>query len=132
VVCTSSLDLGVDFPQVSRLLEVQSRWSALPSEEALLIERVQSREGSHLFDYPFCGRLANEGIATLVAARWARESAQTFAVGANDYGFELLSATPIDVSESRLRAALSADNLAEDLRAGVAAQLLEAQAARAA
>jgi ATP-dependent Lhr-like helicase len=104
---------------VAPLLEIQSRWSALPSRQALLIERVQSREGSHLFVYPFCGRLANEGIATLVAARWARESAQTFAVGANDYGFELLSATAIDASESRLRAALSTDNLAEDLLAGV-------------
>ena len=80
---------------------------------------MHSREGSHLFVYPFCGRLANEGIATLVAARWARESPQTFSVGANDYGFELLSANPIEVSESRLQAALSTDNLAEDLLAGV-------------
>src|SRR4029077_12260037 len=51
---------------IAPLLEVQSRWSAVPSKDALLIERVQSREGSHLFVYPFCGRLANEGIATLV------------------------------------------------------------------
>src|SRR3569833_2081094 len=101
------------------LLEVQSRWSALPSKQALLIEQVRSREGSHLFVYPFCGRLANEGIATLVAARWARESAQTFSVGANDYGFELLSATPIEVSVSRLHAALSVVILAEELLAGV-------------
>jgi ATP-dependent Lhr-like helicase len=104
---------------VAALLEVQSRWSALPSKDVLLIERLQSREGSHMFVYPFCGRLANEGIATLVAARWARSHPQTFAVGANDYGFELLSATPIDVDEARLQAALSVDNLAEDLLAGV-------------
>ena len=104
---------------IAPLLEVQSRWSALPTQEALLIEQVHSREGSHLFVYPFCGRLANEGIATLVAARWARESPQTFSVGANDYGFELLSANPIAVDEARLRAALSVDNLAADLLAGV-------------
>jgi len=104
---------------IAPLLEVQARWSALPSRDALLIEQVESREGSHLFVYPFCGRLANEGIATLVAARWARESPQTFSVGANDYGFELLSANPIDVSEPRLEAALSVDNLAADLLAGV-------------
>jgi ATP-dependent helicase Lhr and Lhr-like helicase len=104
---------------VAPLLEVQSRWSALPSQAALLIEQVHSREGSHLFVYPFCGRLANEGIATLVAARWAREAAQTFAVGANDYGFELLSPTAIDVNEPRMQAALSVANLAEDLLAGV-------------
>jgi ATP-dependent Lhr-like helicase len=40
-------------------------------------------------------------------------------VGANDYGFELLSAQPIEVSEARLKAALSIDNLAADLLAGV-------------
>jgi ATP-dependent helicase Lhr and Lhr-like helicase len=40
-------------------------------------------------------------------------------VGANDYGFELLSANPIAVSESRLAAALGVDNLAADLLAGV-------------
>lgn len=104
---------------VAPLLAVQARWSALPSTDALLVERVQSREGSHLFVYPFCGRLANEGIATLVAARWARSTPQTFSVGANDYGFELLSPTAIDVDAQRMQAALSADNLAADLLAGV-------------
>jgi len=104
---------------IAPLLEVQARWSALPSQDALLVEQLTSREGSHLFVYPFCGRLANEGIATLVAARWARESPQTFSVGANDYGFELLSAQPIEVSEARLKAALSTGNLAADLLAGV-------------
>src|SRR6202042_2363488 len=62
------------------LLEIQSRWSALPARDALLIEQTHSREGFHVFIYPFCGRLANEGIATLIAARWARNRPQTFSV----------------------------------------------------
>src|SRR6185295_8913568 len=97
------------------LLEVQSRWSALPAVDILLVERVRSREGHHLFIYPFCGRLANEGIATLVAARWAREQLQTFSINSNDYGFELLSPTEIVADEARLTAALSTENLAENL-----------------
>jgi ATP-dependent Lhr-like helicase len=101
------------------LLDVQSRWSALPAADILLVERVRSREGHHLFIYPFTGRLANEGIATLVAARWARERPQTFAINANDYGFELLSPTEIVADEARLTAALSTENLAENLLASV-------------
>lgn len=101
------------------LLAVQERWSALPAKDVLLVERVRSREGHHLFIYPFCGRLANEGIATLVAARWAREQPQTFSINSNDYGFELLSPTEIEVDEGRLAAALSTENLAENLLTSV-------------
>jgi ATP-dependent Lhr-like helicase len=104
---------------VAPLLAVQARWSALPTKDTLLVEQVQSREGSHVFVYPFCGRLANEGIATLIASRWARQNPQTFSISANDYGFELLSATPIVADESGLESVLSAENLAEDLLAGV-------------
>jgi ATP-dependent Lhr-like helicase len=101
------------------LLALQASWSAVPSTQTLLAERIRSREGFHLFVYPFCGRLANEGIATLVAARWARSTPQTFVVSANDYGFELLSPVEIDVSATRLQQALSGDSLAVDLLAGV-------------
>ena len=44
----------------------------IATSATLLAERLHDREGFHVFVYPFCGRLANEGIATLVAARWAR------------------------------------------------------------
>jgi ATP-dependent helicase Lhr and Lhr-like helicase len=101
------------------VLQVQAHWSALPRPDLLLIEKIRSREGYHLFVYPFCGRLANEGIATLMAARWARQQPQTFSISTNDYGFELLSATEPEADEARLGAALSPDNLAEDLLAGV-------------
>jgi ATP-dependent helicase Lhr and Lhr-like helicase len=104
---------------VAPLLEIQARWSVVPSAETLLVERVRSREGFHLFVYPFCGRLANEGIATLVAARWARAAAQTFSINANDYGFELLSPVEMPSDELALQAALSSENLAEDLLASV-------------
>jgi ATP-dependent Lhr-like helicase len=104
---------------VAPLLEIQGRWSAVPSADTLLVERVRTREGFHLFVYPFCGRLANEGLATLVAARWARAAAQTFSINANDYGFELLSPTQMPSAEGALAEALSAGNLAEDLLASV-------------
>jgi ATP-dependent Lhr-like helicase len=104
---------------VQPVLDIQARWSAIPSIDTLLVEQLQTRDGFHLFIYPFAGRLANEGIATLVASRWARKAPQTFSTTTNDYGFELLSPTPIGVDEDRMREALSFSNLAVDLLAGI-------------
>ena len=57
------------------LLDLQRRWSDLPGPDRLLIEHLKTREGHHLYLYPFCGRLANEGVAALVASRWNRSPA---------------------------------------------------------
>jgi ATP-dependent Lhr-like helicase len=97
------------------LLALQAQWSALPTEQSLLVERHRSREGHHVYLFPFAGRQVHEGMAALLAARWATEQAQTFTLTANDYGFELLSPTPIDVNTERLRTGLAIGNLAADL-----------------
>jgi ATP-dependent Lhr-like helicase len=82
------------------LLDVQRKWSRIPSPRELLIERVKTREGWHLFVYPFDGRLVHEGLAALVAYRLSRIAPITFSMASNDYGFELLShvAPPLDVA----------------------------------
>ena len=51
------------------ILEIQMRWSALPDEDELHVERVEDREGHHLFLFPFEGRLVHEGLANLLAHR---------------------------------------------------------------
>ena len=73
-------------------------WSALPSPDTLLAETMHSREGTHLFLYPFAGRHAHLGLASLIAWRVAQRAPNTFSIAVNDYGFELLSATDIDWS----------------------------------
>ncbi|MGI9215739.1 MAG: ligase-associated DNA damage response DEXH box helicase, partial [Hydrogenophaga sp.] len=78
------------------LLELQAQWSALPSPDTLLAEVMTSREGTHLFLYPFAGRHAHLGLANLIAWRVAQRAPNTFSIAVNDYGFELLSATDID------------------------------------
>jgi len=78
------------------LLELQAQWSALPSPDTLLAEVLRSREGTHLFLYPFAGRHAHLGLANLIAWRVAQRAPNTFSIAVNDYGFELLSATEID------------------------------------
>ncbi|WP_440532859.1 ligase-associated DNA damage response DEXH box helicase [Variovorax sp. YR566] len=81
---------------VRPLLEIQQQWSALPTPQTLLAETLSTREGSHLFLYPFAGRHVHLGLASLLAWRVAQHEARTFSIAVNDYGFELLSATEID------------------------------------
>jgi ATP-dependent Lhr-like helicase len=109
-------------PEMQRmrpLLELQQRWSQLPTRDVLLIEHTRSREGSHLFLYPFGGRNVNEGIATLMAFRWSQLQPITFAITANDYGAELLTSSPIEPTAHLLRRLLARDSLGADLIASL-------------
>ena len=78
------------------LIEIQCRWSALPTNETLVLESMKSREGWHLFVYPFAGRAVHMGLASLLAYRIGRTQPSTFSIAINDYGFELLAPEPVD------------------------------------
>ncbi|MCT0209998.1 MAG: DNA ligase-associated DEXH box helicase [Cyanobium sp.] len=73
------------------LLRRQHEVSALPRAHEFLVEITRSREGSHLYAYPFEGRFVHEGLGFLWAGRLARLQAGTITVSVNDYGFELLA-----------------------------------------
>ncbi len=81
---------------VRPLLEIQQKWSALPTPETLLAELLKTREGWHLFVYPFAGRHVHLGLANLIAWRVAQHQPRTFSIAVNDYGFELLCAQEVD------------------------------------
>jgi ATP-dependent Lhr-like helicase len=106
------------------LLRVQRDWSRLPDSAHLLVEQHESREGFHLFVFPFAGRLLNEGVATIMAARAARERPLTFSITTNEYGFELLCEQPVDVDAARLARWLSPEGLLGDLVASINASEL--------
>lgn len=78
------------------LLEIQQQWSALPTPETLVAELLKTREGWHLFVYPFAGRHVHLGLANLVAWRVAQHQPRTFSIAVNDCGFELLCAQEVD------------------------------------
>ena len=80
------------------MLQAQMKLSRLPTPATLLVEQFHSREGHHLFVYPFAGRHVHLGLASLAAWRLARERPNTFSISINDYGFELLAAEAVDVS----------------------------------
>ena len=73
------------------LLQRQVQLSRLPRQHELLVEVCNSREGSHLYAYPFEGRFVHEGLGFLWAWRLARHQPSTITVSVNDYGFELLA-----------------------------------------
>jgi ATP-dependent Lhr-like helicase len=101
------------------LLEVQRKWSAVPRPHQLLIERLKTREGWHLFVFPFEGRLVHEGLAALFAYRLSRLKPISFSMASNDYGFELLSAFRAPLEEAIAADLLSPANLASDVPASL-------------
>lgn len=106
------------------LLAVQAEWSALPRPGTLLIERTRSREGEHVFVYPFAGRLAHEGLATLCAWRLGQQTPGTFSLSVNDYGFELMGQAIPEHDAAGWRALFDVTDLVEDLGAAMNASEL--------
>jgi ATP-dependent Lhr-like helicase len=104
---------------VRPLLELQKRWSALPDEREWLVERLAAREGHYLFFYPFVGRLAHLGLATLFGYRLSRVRPRTFSMTVNDYGFGLLSPEPVDLSLGTIGELLAAPHVEHDILLGV-------------
>lgn len=97
------------------VLEAQARLSHIPGEGRLLAETLRSREGHHLFLYPFEGRLVHEGLAALLALRLTRRQAATFSLSVNDYGLELLTPTPFPFAEALGPALFTRARLSEDI-----------------
>ena len=106
---------GPEMQMVKPLLAVQSAWSALPTTDTLLAESMHSREGWHLFLYPYAGRSVHLGLASLMAWRMAKEQPTSFSIAVNDYGLELLSPTEVDWRQILAGDIFSADNLLADI-----------------
>ena len=110
---------GREMEAVRGLLELQAEWSRIPALDELLIERVKTREGHHLFFYPLEGRLVHEGLAALLAWRISRLRPISFTLAANDYGFELLAPDPTPLEEALAAGLLSPKELAHDIPASL-------------
>jgi ATP-dependent Lhr-like helicase len=107
---------GPEMAAIRPILDLQAAWSQIPRVGELLIERVRSREGFHIYVYPFAGRLVHEGLAALWAWRLSRRLPITFSLSVNDYGFELLSPTQPPLDDAlRDGSLLAADDLLGEL-----------------
>ncbi|WP_349292122.1 ligase-associated DNA damage response DEXH box helicase [Noviherbaspirillum sp. L7-7A] len=116
---------GPEMQAIQSLLELQRRWSGLPTARTLVAESLKSREGWHLFLYPFAGRSVHLGLASLLAWRIARQQSATFSIAVNDYGLELLCPDAIDYETLLLRPAapmhrlLAEEHLLQDVLASL-------------
>ena len=112
----------LDTPELKALkplFDRQQDLSVLPKIHQLLIETCQTREGTHLFAYPFEGRFVHEGIGFLWASRLTKLERGTITVSVNDYGFELLaprSYPMAELVEDYADHLLDQNNLEDDLK----------------
>ncbi|MBO6607370.1 MAG: ligase-associated DNA damage response DEXH box helicase [Psychroserpens sp.] len=101
------------------LISRQAKYSQIPRANEFLVELIQTKEGNHLYMYPFEGRLVHEVISALIAYRISKIKPLTFTIAMNDYGFELLSDQDIPINESNIDMILSKENLMDDVIASI-------------
>ena len=101
------------------LFELQASLSHIPKENELLIEQIVTKDGFHLFVYPFEGRLVHEAMAALLSFRISQITPITFSFAMNDYGFELLSDQPIPVDDRNVYELFSEKGLTADIQRSV-------------
>ncbi len=88
-----------EMQKLQPIFKLQDERSAIPKENEFLIERCQTKDGFHLFFFPFEGRLVHEGMSSLIAYRISKLQPITFSMAMNDYGFELLSDIEVDIEK---------------------------------
>jgi len=108
----SHQDIELDF--IYPLFERQAR-SHVPKDDEFLIEMIDTKDGFHLFAYPFEGRQVHEIMAALIAYRLAKIKPISFSIAMNDYGFELLSEQPLPLAKDEVKLLFSPANLSEDI-----------------
>lgn len=101
--------------KVLPILDLQSKLSIVPDENTFLIESLQSRDGYHLFFYPFEGRMMHELMSALIAYRISQSFPVSLNMAMNDYGFEILSDVPISAEEILEEDIFSLKNIEEDI-----------------
>jgi ATP-dependent Lhr-like helicase len=101
------------------LIQLQKKLSAVPQQNELLIELIDTKDGHHLFVYPFEGRLVHEAMAALLAFRLSKIKPISFSIAMNDYGFELLSDQPIPINDTNVFELFTEENLLNDINQSI-------------
>lgn len=101
------------------LFAVQKELSMVPNENQFLIEKINDKEGCHVFFYPFEGRGVHEGLAALLAYRLGHFKKISFSIAMNDYGFELLSDQDIPIEQAVDSDVFTLEHLIKDIKASI-------------
>ncbi len=101
---------------LSPIIEVQKALSRLPGRDYLLMEETLTREGKHLFIFPFEGRLVHEALAALLSVRMSLRSKVTFSFAVSEYGLEILAPDDYVFKVDEMKEFLSFENLTGDIQ----------------
>jgi ATP-dependent Lhr-like helicase len=109
----------IEIKSLRVLFEVQQKLSAIPRDNQLLIEQIETKDGFHLLVYPFEGRQVHEAMSAIIAYRIGQILPISFSIAMNDYGFELLSDQPIPVDDSNVQELFSTKKLLLDIQKSI-------------
>jgi ATP-dependent Lhr-like helicase len=109
----------IEIKSLHALFEVQQTLSAIPRDNQLLIEQIETKDGFHLLVYPFEGRQVHEAMSAIIAYRIGQITPISFSIAMNDYGFELLSDQPIPVDDSNVQELFTTNNLLMDIQKSI-------------
>ncbi|NJN58089.1 MAG: ligase-associated DNA damage response DEXH box helicase [Leptolyngbyaceae cyanobacterium SL_5_9] len=101
------------------IASTQKRISHLPASNELLIEVCKTREGQHLYVFPFEGRFVHEGLGFLWGYRFASQQQATFTISVNDYGFEILAPKDYPFKQLFGDRFFDLENLYENIKSGL-------------
>lgn len=104
---------------LSSLFQLQQQLSHIPTDDELLIEQHESKDGFHLLVYPFEGRQVHEAMSAILAYRIGKIAPLTFSIAMNDYGFELLCDQPVPVDDTNAADLFTTENLTADIQRSV-------------
>lgn len=113
------------------ILSAQAEISAWPHIDETLIEFTQSREGTHIFLYPFDGKQTHEGLGILLTTRLGRIKPMSCVVAVNDYGIEIVCSKTIEPAEVDWDRIFDAKDWEKDVEGGLNTGELEKRAFRA-
>jgi ATP-dependent helicase Lhr and Lhr-like helicase len=112
-------ELNEELDRIQPILAAQQRISHLPTSHELLIETCKTREGQHLYVFPFEGRFVHEGLGFLWGYRFADRKNTTFTISVNDYGFEILAPKGYPFKDLFCQEFFSLDSLYEDIKSSI-------------
>lgn len=109
----------IELTTISPILKTQAKTSIIPQSDEFLIEKISTREGCHVFLFPFEGRAVHEGMASIIAYRISLFKPISFSLAFNDYGIELLSDQDIPIEEAIDSDIFTSSHLRDDIQASV-------------
>ena len=107
--------LSPEMKAMKHTLNLQQEWSHLPSLNQFLIEKTVTKDGTNWFLFPFAGRLAHEGLASLIAYRMSLLEPMTLSVSFNDYGLSLCTNSKKEIDHIEWKNLLSPDRVILEL-----------------